>query len=422
MTNVTLHKTTLITILVFGCIIGSYAQRPLTPDASVTQKFYSINHHQLFWFSSGKNLKKAAEWLKVIESSGHLGIQVDPITIKNIRTALMNRNALDGGYKEQADKQITELVLNYMRELQQGNISLDYDEISQNRDTLYIDRLLNSKFWESVPKIVVRLDCKDPDYQALKQYLRDSVAATDTLKYKAVVMGMNYRRYLTVNHPPEYILVNIPEAEAAYYQNDLRVLKMRVVVGKKKNPTPLIASNITSIVTFPHWNVPYQIAVTELLPKVQKNENYLEQNNFEIVDAKGNVVDDSDLNWSEYDTRNFPYFFKQATGADNSLGVLKFNLQNPFSIFLHSTSALNSFSKDFRFLSHGCVRLEKPFELADALLRGNIDLEALKGGKKDTESKTIKLPVKIPVFIIYMPVKVVGEQVTVLKDIYGLIK
>lgn len=88
-------------------------------------------------------------------------------------------------------------------------------------------------------------------------------------------------------HKPEQIVVNIPEASVRYYQNNFLKLKMRVVVRKKLTPTPTIASYVTDVVTFPKWNVPHSIAVTEILPKVQLKENYLEQNNYEVVDAKG---------------------------------------------------------------------------------------------------------------------------------------
>jgi murein L,D-transpeptidase YcbB/YkuD len=233
---------------------------------------------------------------------------------------------------------------------------------------------------------------------------------------------MNYRKFLWINSQPECIIVNIPEAVATYYKNGLPVIMMRSVVGRKKSPTPLMATYLTSIVTFPYWNVPFAIAGKELLPKVQENENYLEQHNFEIVDAKGNPVDDSELNWNDYNEKNFPYFFRQATGLDNSLGVLKFNLDNPFSIFLHSTSQKSSFAKDYRFLSHGCIRLEKPLELADALLRGKLDLKELKEGKKNVLPKTLELPSKIPVFITYIPVKVNDGKVSFLNDVYGLSK
>jgi murein L,D-transpeptidase YcbB/YkuD len=81
-----------------------------------------------------------------------------------------------------------------------------------------------------------------------------------------------------------------------------------------------------------------------------------------------------------------------------------------------------AFARDYRFLSHGCIRLEKPLELAELLVGDEINVKAIKSGKADTESKIIKLVKKIPVFIIYMPVTIAGDKVTFLKDVYGLIK
>ena len=233
---------------------------------------------------------------------------------------------------------------------------------------------------------------------------------------------MNYRRYLFFNRSAEYIVVNIPETEAYYYKSNFLKLKMRAVVGRKDKPTPTIASYMTNIVTFPHWNVPHTIGVKEILPHVQQNDNYLEQNSYDVVNGRGKLVDESTVNWKSFNANNFPYYFRQATGPRNAMGVIKFNLQNPFDIFLHSTSSPAAFAKDLRFLSHGCIRLEKPLELAKVLLPDKIDIKKLKSGKKNTVSEIIRLPNKIPVFIIYQPVTVIGNHVTFLPDNYGLIK
>jgi L,D-transpeptidase YcbB len=412
----------LLCFLIFGFTFSSsYAQPDTLKKDSVVQQFYTINHDPLFWFSSDKNRNRATEWLTMIETAGNLGIVSDKYAAVQIRVALISNGTIDENSKFQRDRQITGLVLNFLKVLQEGNIKFDYDEVNVSRDSLYIHQLLESKPGESVSQLVSRLDCKDREYLVLKNFLKDSISVKDTIKYKKVVTGMNYRRYFSANQKKDYIIANIPAAEASYYSNDFLKIKMRTVVGSKKNPTPTIASYITNIVTFPHWNVPHSIAVKELLPKVQKHENYLEQNNYDVVNAKGKVIDDSKLNWKSYTEKNFPYFFRQSTGPRNALGVLKFNLQNPFSIFLHSTSLQSAFTRDYRFLSHGCVRLAKPLELAKELLPDQIDIKALKSGKKNTESKTIGLPRKIPVFITYIPVKVVGKKVIFLKDIYGLV-
>ncbi len=401
---------------------SSFAQQDSLREDTIVNQFYAAYQKPLFWFSSVKNQNKAADWLTMIGSADNLGLVPDKDQADQIRIALLTNDRLDDISKFQRDRQITGIVLNFIKNLQQGAVHFDYDEVSIPRDSVYIQQLLNSKPRESVSKIVSWLDCKDHDYQVLKKFMADSVTMKDTLKYKSIILAMNYRRYLTINNQPERIVVNIPETELKYYRNNFLKEKMRTVVGRKTTPTPVIASYITDIVTFPPWNVPHSIAVKELLPKVQRSSNYLEQNNFEVVDAKGNEVDESDLNWKNYTERNFPYFFRQSTGAGNSLGVLKFNMNNPFSIYLHDTSLRSSFAKDFRFLSHGCVRLENPVQLADLLLEGIIDSKALKKRTKNTASKSNKLTRKIPVFIIYMPVVVSGEVVTFLPDVYGLIK
>jgi murein L,D-transpeptidase YcbB/YkuD len=419
----------LIALIMFTCfIVAGFAQQPapkVNADVkadSLVQKFYAINHDQLYWFSSNKNMKRAAEWLTTIESAVSFGLMPDKQQIDKIRAELLSTNTKDMVRKERTDKQITALVLNFIKELQEGFVTFDYDEVTVPQDLVYINLLRNSGNRGSVSKLVSKLDCKDHDYLVMKKYLKDSINNADSVKYKKIALAMNYPRYLSVNKQPEYIVANIPETEVRYYRNNQLVLKMKSVVGKKKNPTPTIASYITDIVTFPFWNVPFSIASKELLPKVQKDESYLERNNFEVVDGKGNIVDDPDLNWAEYTEKNFPYFFRESTGPNNSLGVLKFNLGNPFSIYLHDTNSKGGFAKDYRFLSHGCVRLEKPAELAALLAGDDIDIQALKSGKKDTESKIIKLVQKIPVFIVYMPVTVDGKKVTFIKDVYGLIQ
>ena len=396
-----------------------FCQQKESKDSVLIEKFYAISHQKPYWFD--KNEMKANGWLAMIESSENLGITPDKVLIDELRAVLKDKSEISNAVKEKTDQQITLLVLNFIKTLQQGNINFAYDEISNPNDSVSAILLLNST-QKSIAKVVSQLDCKDTEYLILEQFLHDSIAKLSSEKLKYIALAMNYRRFIAATKTSEYILVNIPEAEARYYRADKLQLKMRTVVGKKSKPTPMIASYITSIVTFPYWNVPYLIGVKEILPKVQKDDNYLEQNNFEVVDAKGNVIDDSDLNWGKYDEKSFPYFFRQSTGAKNSLGVLKFNLQNPFSIFLHSTSWQGVFAKENRFLSHGCIRLEKPFDLANALLRGKLDVKKLKLGKENTEPKTIKLASKVPVYIIYNPVAVVGRKVTFLPDVYELIK
>ncbi len=413
----------MLTLIIFSSLIcNSFASRKTLKNLSVVQKFYNINNQSLYWLDSLKNSQRAIEWLDAMETASPYGIIPNVTQIAQIRIILTGTKKLSNAVQEKTDRQITEMVLGFIKTMHEGNVQFDYDEVNINKDSVYISQLMDSKKEGKVSNIIADMDCKDPEYLVLKKYLSDSVSRQNNFKFKTVILAMNYRRYMSVNQEPECILVNIPTAEAIYYKNDSATITMRTVPGKKTRPTPTISSHITSIVTFPAWNVPFDIAVKEMLPKIKKNSNYLEQNNFDVVDAKGNVIDDDGLNWKSYSAKNFPYFFRQSTGTGNSLGVIKFNLQDPFSIFLHATSWQGAFLKEYRFLSHGCVRLEKSFELADALLRGKLDTTLLKIGKKDSESSTLMLPEKVQTFIIYLPLVVANNKVTFLKDVYGLIK
>ena len=388
----------------------------------MVKSFYTAQHDSLYWFKSKESLNKATDWLLMIESAETFGVTIDKAHSADTREALLSNKTISDQYKVQRDKQITGVVLNFIKSLQEGTIHFDYDAVSGTRDSIYVNQLMNWKFIEPVSQTVSKLECKDQEYLVLKKYLNDSIATLDSIKQKKLVLAMNYRRYLFFNRSAEYIVVNIPETEAYYYKSNFLKLKMRAVVGRKDKPTPTIASYMTNIVTFPHWNVPHTIGVKEILPHVQMNDNYLEQNSYDVVNGRGKLVDESTVNWKNYNESNFPYYFRQATGPRNAMGVIKFNLQNPFDIFLHSTSSPAAFAKDLRFLSHGCIRLEKPLELAKVLLPDKIDIKKLKSGKKNTVSETISLPNKIPVYIIYQPVTVVGNKVAFLSDNYGLIK
>lgn len=415
-------KTLFAFLVIFSLtVLSVLAQLTDMPQDAMVQLFYAKNNQQLFWFSSDIAKSRAGEWLTNIELHDYYASASRKHKIKKLRLALSQKYLNVNLQNRGNDMQITGLVLHFLKDQQQGNIHFDYDEISLSRDSVYVNQLFTLSENVSITTFLTSIESKDSAYLLLKNYLKDSLTLKDVVKSKSILLAMNYRLYFGINHQTEYVVINIPSAEAEYYKNDKLLISMRVVVGRKSKPTPVFASYITNIITFPYWNVPFSIAGKEILPKVQKDERYLEQNNYDVVDAKGNEVDESKLKWAKYTEKNFPYFFRQSTGSDNALGVLKFNLQNPFSIFLHATSNQYVFSQSNRFLSHGCIRLEKPFELASAVMEGKIDIEALKHDKKNTESASIYLPHIVPAFIIYMPVQIVGNKIIILPDVYGLV-
>lgn len=217
-----------------------------------------------------------------------------------------------------------------------------------------------------------------------------------------------------------FILVNIPAATLRIIQRDSTTeLNMRVIVGKEQTRTPVFTAYISKVITYPYWTPTYSIASKEILPKVQKDISYLAKNNFTVLDKKGNEIDPATINWQSISPKNLPYTFRQGTGCDNSLGVMKFDLNSPFSIYLHDTNRRDLFTRNERHLSHGCIRLEKPFVLANYLLGDTVNTAYLNECLKSEKPREFKLNQKFPVLIFYMTADINKQgELQFFKDVY----
>ncbi len=167
----------------------------------------------------------------------------------------------------------------------------------------------------------------------------------------------------------DVVVVNIPSCNLVLYQQNKPVLSSRVVTGKRSARTPTLCSRITDIILYPYWTVPKGIAARELLPHIQQNISYLSDNQFQVLDNRGNIVDPARINWQSLHAGYFPYTLRQGTGCDNSLGIIKLDFYNPYSVYLHDTPWKSLFMLNQRFFSHGCIRVEEALPLARLLLK-----------------------------------------------------
>jgi len=187
-----------------------------------------------------------------------------------------------------------------------------------------------------------------------------------------LVLSLNYYRWLAVlQERQEVIVVNIPAAWMRVYDYGTTGLEMKMVCGKPSTPTPTLTSTVNEVILYPYWHVPYKIATRELLPLIKMNRAFLDQGNYQVLNKAGKIVDPGTVNWKVLGPGNFPYTLRQSTGCDNALGLIKLNFDNPYSVYLHDTPNKMAFMLGKRFLSHGCMRMEKPFELARDLLPVN---------------------------------------------------
>lgn len=233
--------------------------------------------------------------------------------------------------------------------------------------------------------------------------------------------ALSYYRWLyTVSRPEAVIVVNIPAAMLSVYRDDSICLQMRMIVGKPATPTPTLTSRASEVIFYPYWNVPYNIAVNEMLPSIKKNIHYIDANNLQILDKNGRIMQANKINWNALNAANFPYRMRQSTGCDNALGIVKINFYNPFSVYLHDTPVKSLFMLNKRYFSHGCMRMERPMEMI-ALLLNNRFPPSLDTTMclEDQQPITLSTAIQMPVVVWYNPVGIgIHENVVFYEDVY----
>ncbi|MEY4279522.1 MAG: hypothetical protein RL377_1526 [Bacteroidota bacterium] len=213
-----------------------------------------------------------------------------------------------------------------------------------------------------------------------------------------------YRWLNAIRQGNRIILVNIPSAQLKAFEGNKIVLSMRVVVGKLATPTNTLASTVEKIIVNPYWTVPKSISSKEMLPKILESIDYLKQNNLQVLNENGKVVAPETIDWQAYSEENFPFTIRQATGSDNSLGILKVDFDSPFGIYLHDSPEKALFSNTNRFYSHGCMRMEKPVEMGKWLTQNNkqaLDTFDFKKVSKNIPPKYINVTLPTHVIVWY---------------------
>lgn len=167
------------------------------------------------------------------------------------------------------------------------------------------------------------------------------------------------------NWGENYFFANIPEFTFKVYDGDTLVINNRTVVGTYSNQTPEIDSKLNYFIVNPEWYVPYSITTKELIPKMQKDPTYLSRNNYAI---STNGVSIEDIDWANANPSSFNYSIKQKSGSSNALGKVKFIFDNRHSVYFHDTPSKSFFDKEIRSYSHGCVRLQNPFDISEFII------------------------------------------------------
>ncbi|HVM89639.1 MAG TPA: L,D-transpeptidase family protein [Puia sp.] len=306
------------------------------------------------------------------------------------------------------------------------------------KDSIAFFKLLQKRLFELN---YLKSDSTEPDTAVLKHAVKkyqeaknlqptgrvndktvNALNETDIEKFKRIAVTLDRYKLLPDSLPKIFIWVNLPAFNLKVVDSDTVVLESKVIVGKPDTRTPLLTSEISNFVTFPQWTVPNSIIFKEMLPQIKKNVDYLKKENLIVVDEKDEVVDPATIKWARLSKRYFPYQIKQQEGDNNSLGVIKFNFRNKYSVYMHDTNVRYMFGKAFRALSHGCVRVQEWQKLSNFLIRNDTlkyHPDTLRAWIKRQEKHVVSGFQRVPVFFRYFTCEGKNGHVKFYDDIYG---
>ena len=251
---------------------------------------------------------------------------------------------------------------------------------------------------------------------------------SDLEKFNHIAITMDRYKMLPDSLPEKFIWVNIPSYSLKLISHDTLVLSSKVVVGKPKTRTPVLTSAVSEMITYPQWTIPASIIEKEILPGLKKDTAYLRKKGYMLLNGKNEEVSPDSVNWTRY-KKTIPFKVIQGSGDDNALGVLKFNFNNNYSVYLHDTNQRSFFDNDSRALSHGCVRVQEWQKMAYYIMNNEnslstssklkpIPVDSLTHWLEIKEKHSIPIRSKVPVFIRYFTCEVNDGQISFFEDIY----
>ena len=265
---------------------------------------------------------------------------------------------------------------------------------------------------------------REPDGRIGAQALAD-LNVPLSVRVRQMQLVLERWRWLPLSYNASPIVANIPEFRLRAYDENFKVaVTMNVVVGKAYgHDTPIFVDRMEYLVFRPYWSVPYSIARAEFFSRIARDPEYLAKKGFEVVDSRQQVVASGTVSSDVLEQlRAGKLFIRQKPGPKNSLGLVKFIFPNNFNIYMHDTPEQEFFSRSRRDFSHGCIRLERPADLAAFVLRNNPgwDMDRVRAAMKGDSTQQVNLARPIPVLILYGTVIVPEDGlVHFYDDIYG---
>jgi murein L,D-transpeptidase YcbB/YkuD len=382
-----IHKITLaVFVFLGGCSLLNQPSQAEVDELKATlaretvgeivRQIYEDREFRPLWIARGRTTEKLQQFFQFVDDQSH-GIHTNVEALRQERPSNLIQYEID----------VTSALVKHA-----SGIARKEADIRHALDDAIDLGMINQLGERLAPKYV--------EYDRLRTALQTAPGDTAT----KIELNMDRWRKLPDDLGPRHIRVNIPSYQLEVHDDGDIPLRMRVVVGANDKKTPLFSSDMKSIVFSPYWNIPESIMTEETLPKIEEDPEYLEKQNLEVV-------------WEGEHFR-----LRQKPGAGNSLGLVKFMFPNVYNVYLHDTPADNLFAKLTRNLSHGCIRVEKPEELAAYVLQDQPEWtpEKIRKAMHAGVEKHVPLKEPLPVHILYFTAWVDDTGMLHLeKDVYG---
>jgi murein L,D-transpeptidase YcbB/YkuD len=241
-------------------------------------------------------------------------------------------------------------------------------------------------------------------------------------RIQTIILNMERMRWLPREPESRYIVVNIAGFNMKLMENGCEVMYSNAIVGKDYRETPVFSAKMTYLVFNPTWTVPSTILANDVIPDTRRDIHYLEKKKMKVYDRNGHIVDPTTIDWKKAKGKSFPYTIRQSPGAHNSLGLIKFMFPNKYDVYMHDTPQKELFEMNDRAFSSGCIRIQKPVELAEYLLRKKEEFtpDSIQSIFKTGKTLQVILPEPIMVHIVYFTATVDEKGIVIFrKDLYG---
>lgn len=366
-------------------IHGQDTSHKVEQDLLLTDAYLLLAEHLLYGRLDPRKLDK--QWQRSDENVDRSAHLLAALTAGNIRQSLIDLYPQGLGYQQLKDKQslvrqwIDQGAWPTVEDKTKLKPGMRHPAVAQLRARLQVmDPLLlpvapelQETYDNELKKAVKR-------FQAELGLLDDGIVGKSTFKalnitaeqrLEQIWSNLERLRWLPRDLGGRYIMANIPAYQLKVVDQGQVALTKKVIVGNPKRQTPIMSGRMTYMVVNPSWEVPPKLAAEDKLPLLKKDPYFLSENGFKVFYGWGEnqtEIDPQSVDWHKYSKKYFPYRLRQNPGPLNALGQVKFMFPNKFDVYIHDTPSKNLFRAAQRAFSSGCVRLEKPLELAEWLL------------------------------------------------------